>query len=147
MDSPTLRQLEYAVAVADSGHFGRAAELVHVSQPGLATQIKELEKRLGVELFERTSRGVLVTSAGADVIDRARMILAAVNDLGSVAGAHQGRIAGTIRLGAIPTIAPYLLTKLLLNLPLLILTQQAVIDKNSGKPVWNCFVQQHRHDR
>ena len=108
MSDPTVQQLRYAVAVADARHFGRAAQACFVSQPALSTQIRELETRLGVQLFERTTRGVLVTAAGGDVIDRARRILREVDDLCDAAGGAGGD-PGPLRLGVIPTIAPYAL--------------------------------------
>src|SRR5579884_871097 len=111
MGDPTVRQLRYAVAVADARHFGRAAQACFVSQPALSAQVRELEGRLGLQLFERTSRGVLVTRAGSAVIDRARRILREFDDLREAAadaGAGTG-LAGPLRLGVIPTIAPYVL--------------------------------------
>jgi LysR family hydrogen peroxide-inducible transcriptional activator len=110
MAEPTVQQLRYAVAVADARHFGRAAHACFVSQPALSAQIRELEARLHVQLFERTSRGVLITEAGADVIDRARRILRELDDLRDAAAGARGReLAGALRLGVIPTIAPYVL--------------------------------------
>ncbi len=109
MNRPTLRQLEYAVALADEQHFGRAAELVRVSQPGLSGQIAELERRIGVPLFERTSRTVYTTAVGALLIERFRAVLRDVDDLVAAAAVHDGTIRGTLRIGAIPTMAPYLL--------------------------------------
>lgn len=106
---PTLQQLRYAVAVADARHFGRAAQTCFVSQPALSAQIRALESRLGVQLFERSSRGVLVTGAGADVVERARRILSDVDDLRHAATGTSGGLTGRLRLGVIPTIAPYLL--------------------------------------
>jgi LysR family transcriptional regulator, hydrogen peroxide-inducible genes activator len=109
MDRPTLRQLEYAVAVANEGHFGRAAALSQVSQPGLSSQIAELERRLGISLFERTSRSVIPTNVGAILIERFRAVLRDIDDLSAVASEHRGTVRGTLRIGAIPTLAPYLL--------------------------------------
>lgn len=109
MDRPTLRQLEYVVAVADHGHFGRAAEACHVSQPALSAQIQELERRLGLVLFERGRHGALVTEEAAPVVERARRILVEVDDLTLEAADRSGEVVGTLRLGAIPTMAPYLL--------------------------------------
>jgi LysR family hydrogen peroxide-inducible transcriptional activator len=112
MIRPTLRQLEYAVAVADQGHFSRAAELVRVSQPGLSSQVQELERRLGVDLFERSARQVRLTPAGREVVRRARDVLRQVDELGLIASLFQGTVRGQLRLAAIPTAAPYLLPTL-----------------------------------
>lgn len=109
MASPTLRQLEFAVTLADHGHFGRAAEACFISQPGLSGQIRELEQRVGAELFERSSRSVRLTAAGEDVVARARLILRDVDELTAAADAHRDSIAGRLRFAAIPTMAPYLL--------------------------------------
>lgn len=111
MSQPTVQQLRYAVAVADAHHFGRAARACFVSQPALSTQVRELEARLGVQVFERTSRGVLVTPAGAEVIDRARRILREIDDLCEAAADAGGELGGSVRLGVIPTIAPYVLPR------------------------------------
>ena len=109
MADPTVQQLRYAVAVADIRHFGRAARASFVSQPALSAQIRELEARLRIQLFERTSRGVLITQAGAEVIERARRILHEVDDLCEAAARVGGELNGSLRLGVIPTIAPYVL--------------------------------------
>lgn len=106
---PTLRQLEYLVALADALNFRRAAEACYVTQPTLSNQIKELEKNLGVQLFERDKRRVLATPAGALVAERARGVLRAVDDLADQARAFSAPLSGPLRLGVIPTIAPYLL--------------------------------------
>lgn len=116
MPDVTLRQLEYAVAVADHGHFGRAAQAVAVSQPGLSAQIRELERALGVQLFERTSRGALVTRAGEPIVALARTTLLNVAELGQLADMHRGGPRGALRIGAIPTMAPYLLPPLVRTL-------------------------------
>lgn len=113
MFEPTLRQLRYAVAVADHRHFGHAAEACHVSQPALSAQVRQLEAGLGVVLFERGNRRVLLTPAGETFVRRARYVLASVDDLVAATTAHREPLQGTLRLGVIPTIAPYLLPKLL----------------------------------
>ena len=110
MDRPTLRQLEYAVAVARLCSFSRAAEQLHVSQPALSAQIAELERRLGVVLFERTRTATSPTPAGREVLARARDLLRDADDLLRAAETHRGTIAGVLRVGAIPTVAPYLLS-------------------------------------
>lgn len=103
-----LRDLQYLVALADHRHFGRAAESCFVSQPTLSTQVKKLEVELGAELLERTPRVVLLTAVGEQVVAHARVVLAEADAIRGVARhAHDPR-AGELRLGAFPTIAPYL---------------------------------------
>jgi len=104
----TLRQLQYVVAVADAKSFRRAAERCHVSQPSLSAQIAEVERALDVRLFERGRRGVLVTAAGAAVVEAARRVLLEVDDLVETAR-RVDPLSGTLRIGVIPTIGPYLL--------------------------------------
>ena len=106
---PTLRQLEYAVAVADEASFSDAASKCHVSQPGLSAQIRELERLLGVRLFDRDRRGVIVTAAGEELVERAREVLASARGLVEGARKRAGPLVGALRLGVIPTIAPYFL--------------------------------------
>lgn len=108
----TLRQLQYVVAVADVGSFRRAAALCGVSQPSLSAQVAEVESSLGVRLFERDRRGVLVTAAGEDIVQRSRGVLLATEDLTEAARRHLDPLTGTLRLGVIPTIGPYLLPDL-----------------------------------
>ncbi|GLS46641.1 LysR substrate-binding domain-containing protein [Methylobacterium brachythecii] len=105
----TLQDLRYLVALVDHGHFGRAAEACHVSQPTLSTQIKKLEAQLGVTLFERTNRSVRVTAYGEEVVARARQILTDVEAIASVGRRVAGPLVGTFSLGVIPTLGPYLL--------------------------------------
>lgn len=107
-----LRQLQYVVAVADERHFRRAAERCAVAQPALSTQIAALEEALGVRIFERSRRGVLLTPAGEALVAAARAILQASEALVQEARRHQDPLAGTLRLGIIPTLAPYLLPEL-----------------------------------
>ncbi|WP_107495382.1 LysR substrate-binding domain-containing protein [Thalassobius sp. I31.1] len=113
MNSLTLKQLRYFVALARYRHFGRAAEACAVSQPALSVQIKDLEADLGTPLVERTSREVHLTPIGETFSERAREILRAVDDLGDLARASEGPLGGQLRLGMIPTIAPYLLPETL----------------------------------
>lgn len=108
----TLRQLQYAGAVAEELSFRRAAERCHVSQPSLSAQIAELESTLGVQLFERDRRGVRPTPAGREVLDRARALLLGAEDLVATCQRHSDPLAGTLRLGVIPTVGPYLLPDL-----------------------------------
>lgn len=105
----SLRQLQYVVAVADTLGFRRAAERCAVSQPTLSTQVQHLEDVLGVKLFERDRRRVLLTSAGEEVVTRARRILVETEDLLAVATRARDPFVGTFRVGVIPTIAPYFL--------------------------------------
>jgi LysR family hydrogen peroxide-inducible transcriptional activator len=107
----TLRQLQYVVAVAEMLSFRRAAELCNVSQPSLSAQVAELETALGVPLFERDRRGVLVTSAGQEIISRARRVLVEADDFVEAANRFLDPLAGTLRIGVIPTIGPYLLPR------------------------------------
>lgn len=104
-----LRDLEYLVAVADHRHFGRAADAAHVSQPTLSTQIRKLERELGVELFERNSRHVLPTAVGARVVDHARTVLREAGNIRDVARLARDPEAGRLRIGVFPTLGPYLL--------------------------------------
>jgi len=113
MNNLTLRQLRYFAALAEHGHFGRAADVCAISQPALSVQIKELEESFGAPLLERTTRRVRLTSFGEDVLVRVREILRSVDELGDMARAAQSGLTGRLRLGVIPTIAPYLLPALL----------------------------------
>jgi LysR family hydrogen peroxide-inducible transcriptional activator len=108
----SLRQLQYVVAVADLRGFRRAAEACHVSQPSLSAQIALAERQLGVQLFERDSRTVRISARGAVVIEQARRILSAAGELGEIARQAGDPFDGTLRLGVIPTIGPYLLPDL-----------------------------------
>jgi LysR family hydrogen peroxide-inducible transcriptional activator len=103
----SLRQLQYAVAVANLLSFRKAAEACRVSQPSLSQQLAQLEEMIGVRIFERDRRRVLVTAAGRALIEHARRVLRDADDL--VDSARGDPLAGTIRIGIIPTIAPYLL--------------------------------------
>ena len=107
----TLRQLRYFESLAETRHFGHAAEACAVSQPALSMQIKELEDELGVSLVERRKSGIALTDQGGEVADRARAILASVRDLLDYAKHRDEVLSGSLKLGAIPSIAPYLLPK------------------------------------
>ena len=108
----TLRELQYIVAVAETGSFSRAAETVHVSQPTLSAQVKKLETELGITIFERATRKVIPTEAGRATIASARRILAEAETLRDTARAARDPLSGRFRLGAIPTLAGYLLPDL-----------------------------------
>ena len=112
----TLRQLRYFDALARHGHFGRAAETCAISQPALSMQIKEMEEALGGMLLERSARQVALTRFGEEIAERVRDILRSVDELGDFARASRDRLAGRLRIGMIPTIAPYLLPKVIDNL-------------------------------
>jgi len=105
----SLRQLQYIIAVADLGGFGRAAARCHVSQPSLSAQIALVERTLGVRLFERDRRVVRLSPAGAALIDRARHVLTAARDLVEAARRQSDPFHGIIRIGVLPTVCPYLL--------------------------------------
>jgi LysR family hydrogen peroxide-inducible transcriptional activator len=107
--SMNLRDLSYVIAVADHGHFGRAAASCHVSQPTLSGQILKLEQELGVAIFERVGRQVRLTPAGEEIVAHARRTVAAAGDVVAAARASRDPLAGPIRLGVIPTLAPYLM--------------------------------------
>ena len=109
----SLRQLEYVVAIADHRSFHAAARACGVTQPGLSAQVRQLEDRLGVRLFERGRRPVLLTRAGEEAVRRARQILVEVEDLEEAARHAGARLEGPLRLGVIPTVAPYLLPRVL----------------------------------
>jgi LysR family hydrogen peroxide-inducible transcriptional activator len=105
----SLRQLRYLEALARTCHFGRAAQDCAVSQPALSMQIKDLEDELKPKLVERRKSGVGLTDKGEEIASRARNILASVQDLTDFAEGQEGTLAGILNLGAIPSIAPYLL--------------------------------------
>ncbi len=116
MADVTLRQLRYFNALARHGHFGRAAEACAITQPALSMQIKELEEALGGVLLERSARQVALTKLGEEAAQRVRQILRSVDELGDFARASRHRLAGRLRIGMIPTIAPYLLPEIIGNL-------------------------------
>lgn len=104
-----LRDLRYLLALADHRHFGRAAEASHVSQPTLSTQIRKLEEELGITLVERAPRKVMLTEAGAEIAQRARTVIAEVEQMREIARRAHDPESGTLRLGLFPTLGPYLL--------------------------------------
>lgn len=110
---PSLRQLSYLVELAQRLNFRAAAEAQFVTQSTLSAGIKELERQLGVQLVERDKRSVRLTAVGEEVVARARDLLAAAADLAEVAKSAAAPLSGPLRLGAIPTIAPFLLPKVL----------------------------------
>lgn len=113
MDLPSPRQLRYLVAIADTGGFGRAAQRCNVTQSTLSAGIKELEATLGATLVERGRAGATFTPVGEVVVERARRLLAEAEDLVELAKGSAEPLVGPLRIGVIPTVAPYLLPKLL----------------------------------
>jgi LysR family hydrogen peroxide-inducible transcriptional activator len=111
-----LRDLDYLVALADTLHFGRAAEAVHVSQPTLSGQLRKLEETLGVALFERDSRNVALTQAGIAVVAEARLALRHAAAIGDVANAWRDPLSGQFRIGIIASLGPFLAPDLLVRL-------------------------------
>jgi len=116
MKNATFRQLRYFEALARHGHFRRAAEACGISQPALSTQIKELEREVGAALFERGARQVRLTRLGEEFAPRIRDILRSMDELGDLARASGDRLTGRLRIGVIPTVAPYLLPAFLADL-------------------------------
>lgn len=106
---PTLRQMEYLVAVADTGTISEAAKRTHVSQPSLSNQLKDMEEFLGAPLLERSRNGAALTPFGTIFVARVRIILNQVQSLKVLAKDAEGSLAGTVRLGTLPSIGPYLL--------------------------------------
>ena len=113
---PKLRQLEYLVALADTRHFGQAADSVHISQPTLSQQIRVLEAQLGTILVERNESPVQLTPVGREIAARARHVLLGVDDIRSLARRANNEMVGTIRLGVTPTLGPYLLPGIIASL-------------------------------
>jgi len=113
---PTLKQLKYLCAVAEHQHFGRAAEASHVSQSTLSAGIQELEDILAASLVERNNRNVLLTGLGREVVERAQSLLLDVEELVAVCAAAAEPFSGKMRLGVIPTVAPFVLPQLLSEL-------------------------------
>jgi len=113
---PTLRQLEYLVAIADLQHFGRAADACHVSQPTLSQQLRALEDRLGVILIERRASGAELTPIGREISARARRLTIEVQDIRDLARRAGERMVGTLRFGVTPTLGPYLMPPIVATL-------------------------------
>lgn len=116
MEKLTLKQFRYFEALAREGHFGRAAYACAISQPALSMQIKELEETLGADLFERNARQLRLTGFGEGFAIRVREVLRSVDELSDFARSAEGEFLSQLRIGVIPTIAPYLLPKIIGNL-------------------------------
>jgi LysR family hydrogen peroxide-inducible transcriptional activator len=112
----TIKQLRYFDALARLGHFGQAAEACSISQPALSVQIRELEAMLGAPLVERTARNIRLTTLGQDFLKRARKILIDVDEMSELARWSEGPLSGALRIGVIPTVAPYLLPSIIKEL-------------------------------
>jgi len=108
-----LQELRYLVAIAEQRHFGRAAQICNVSQPTLSSQIKKLEDELGVTLLERTNKRVALTPVGSQILEHARRALAEAAQMEAVAQAARDPLVGPLKLGVIPTLAPYLMPLIL----------------------------------
>lgn len=113
MNNLTLKQLRYFVALAKYRHFGRAADASAISQPALSMQIKELEEHIGLALFERDSRQIRLTTFGEEFAARVKVILRSIDELTDFSRAADENLTGQIKLGIIPTIAPYILPRLM----------------------------------
>ena len=113
MNNLTLRQLRYFDSLARHGHFGRAADAASISQPALSIQIRDLEESLGTPLLERGSRNFRLTPFGEEFLLRSRAILQQIDELGDLARAARTELTGRLRIGVIPTVAPYLLPQLI----------------------------------
>lgn len=139
----TLQELKYIVALADSGHFGQAAQACHVAQSTLSTQVKKLEDYLGVTLFDRTLKRVTPTPVGRQIVESARALLQETERIKALAKCAQDPMARTVHLGSIPTLGPYYLPHALLvirriypKLRLLLkegLTDQLLADLHAGR--------------
>lgn len=114
----SMKHLRYFDALARLGHFGRAADDCSISQPALSVQIKELEDLLGASLVERSARQIRLTTFGEEFALRVKEILRSVDELGDLARASQAPLAGRLRIGVIPTVAPYLLPDVIKQLTL-----------------------------
>ena len=106
---PSLQQLKYLVALADTHHFRRAAEACHVTQPTLSAQLKELEAKLGAQLVERSRSRVIVTPVGREIVDRARRAIREVDEIQALAARSKGHLQSMIRIGVVQSLGSYLL--------------------------------------
>lgn len=108
---PTLRQMQYLIAVADTGTFGEAAKRTFVSQPSLSAQVKTMEEHIGVPLLERGRHGAILTPIGEEMVARARIVLRQVEEMKVLGREAGGTLAGRVKLGVLPTVGPYLLPR------------------------------------
>jgi len=134
---PSLRQLEYLIALADYQHFGQAAEHCRVTPSTLSAGIRDLEDILGVALAERSKRQVVMTAIGMDIAQRARILIRDASDLMTLATANHAPMTGIMRLGVIPTVGPYLLPKSMTNLKQRYPDFQMYLDEEFTAPLLN----------
>ena len=113
---PTIKQLRYFISLCEEGHFGRAAASSFVSQSAFSTAIQDLEAALGTQLVDRTNRQVTITAVGQEVATQARLCIRDVESLVELAGQRREPLSGNLRMGVIPTVAPFLLPRLLPSL-------------------------------
>src|SRR5579862_4551095 len=111
-----IRDLKYLLALSEHKHFGKAAESCFISQPALSMQIKKLENYLGVTLLERTNKSVMLSEVGLAIAERAQQILDGVEDIHELAKLHKDIYSGELKIGIIPTLAPYLLPLIIANI-------------------------------
>jgi LysR family hydrogen peroxide-inducible transcriptional activator len=138
-----LRDLKYIVAVAECRHFGRAANRCFVSQPTLSGQIKKLEDHLGVTIFARTNRSVELTPIGTTIVERARLAIEQAEAIEQLARDHQDPLAGPLRIGAIPTLSPYLMPLILVPLRRLFPQMRLVLSEEITDSLMGRL---HRHE-
>lgn len=136
-----IRDLKYLLAVANTKHFGQAAEQCFVSQPTLSMQIKKLEEELGVTIFERTNKQVMLTSIGKQIVEQAGKVLSEVEQLKSLAEHAQDPFKGDFKLGIIPTIGPYLLPIILPTLKKALPALNLIITENKTENIISRLVQ------
>lgn len=132
---PTLKQLEYLSALAETQHFGKAAERCSVTVSTLSAGIQDLEDVLGVALAERTKRRVLITSLGNDIAIRARTLLLGAEDIMSLATTNRTPLTGDVRLGVIPTVGPFLLPRILHGLRTSYPALRLILDEKLTQPL------------
>lgn len=130
-----IRDLRYFVAVAETGHFGKAAERCFVSQPTLSGQVKKLEDELKATLFERTSRRVLLTKTGAMLLPRARRVLSEISEITELAAQSSNPEHGRFRLGAISTVSAYLFPQIVTGLKTILPDLRLVLEEGTTQPL------------
>lgn len=132
-----IRDLEYIAAVDRYRHFGRAADACHVSQPSLSAQVKKLEDRLGIELFARTNSGVRTTDAGTRIVSTARDVLRSAQRISDTAAEYHDPMAAPLRIGMIPTLAPFALPYLTSTISEVAQDLQVIIREQTTQVLWS----------